>query len=72
MGRRLEVADIVEGVFLSGFEAHQRRPGSVRLGEWLVNLIEPTVRAIAAHPDAELQNIGMARSAIAAPARTRP
>jgi hypothetical protein len=66
MGRRPDVMDVVEGVFLAAFEAHERRLGAVRLGQWLVHLIGPTVRAIAAHPDAELQNISMARSALMA------
>jgi len=69
MGRRMDVMDVVEGVFLAAFDGHEHRPTDVRYGDWLVNLIDPTLRALAAHPDEELQNISMARSAsVAGPA----
>ncbi|HVK16792.1 MAG TPA: hypothetical protein VM533_07575 [Fimbriiglobus sp.] len=63
MGRGLEVIDIVEGVFLAAFEGYEARPTGVRFGNWVEGLIDPTVRAIAHHPDEELENINMARSA---------
>jgi ribosome-associated translation inhibitor RaiA len=63
MGRGLEVIDVVEGVFLAAFEGYESRPDGVRFGDWLEGLIDPTVRAIAHHPDEELENINMARSA---------
>ena len=66
MGTRMDVMDVVEGVFLAAFEGHETRPRDVRYGIWLENLIDPTVRALAAHPDEELQNISMARSACGA------
>ncbi len=66
MGRGLEVIDVVEGVFLTAFEQYLSRPPGVRFGDWLEGLIDPTVRAIAHHPDEELENINMARSACAA------
>jgi ribosome-associated translation inhibitor RaiA len=63
MGRGLEVIDVVEGVFLAAFEGYEDRPADVRFSGWLEGLIDPTVRAIAHHPDEELENINMARSA---------
>lgn len=66
MGKRMDMMDVVEGVFLAAFEGHETRPAAVRYGDWLVGLIDPTVRALAAHPDEELQNISMARSACGA------
>ncbi len=63
MGHGLEVIDVVEGVFLAAFEEYRSRIPGVRLGDWLEGLIDPTVRAIAHHPDEELENINMARSA---------
>ena len=63
MGRGLEVIDVVEGVFLAAFEEYEDRPAGVRFSGWLEGLIDPTVRAIAHHPEEELENINMARSA---------
>lgn len=66
MGRGLETMNIVEGVFLAAFEGHDRRPPGVRYSEWLEGLLDPVVKAIERHPDEELENINMARSACAA------
>jgi ribosome-associated translation inhibitor RaiA len=63
MGNGLDVADVVEGVFLAAFEEHPRRQPDVRYGEWLETLIDPTVRAIEQNPAKELDNINMVRSA---------
>jgi ribosome-associated translation inhibitor RaiA len=63
MGRGLDIGDVVDGVFLAAFEGYNSRPVDERFGEWLETLLDPTVRAIAEHPDEELENINMARSA---------
>jgi hypothetical protein len=63
LGRNFAVSDILEGVFLAAFEAHPRRPDRMRYGEWLEELIDPTVRAIERDPAKELENIRMVRSA---------
>jgi hypothetical protein len=63
IGRDFAVSDILEGVFLAAFEAHARRPDGMRYGEWLEELIDPTVRAIEHNPAKELENIRMVRSA---------
>jgi ribosome-associated translation inhibitor RaiA len=63
MGRGLETIDLTEAVFLSAFEGHAKRPPGVRYSEWLEGLIDPVVRAFEHHPDRELENVNMARSA---------
>jgi ribosome-associated translation inhibitor RaiA len=66
MGRDLNVADLLEGVLLAAFEQHTRRPMEIRYGDWLEGLIDPELRALAQHPDEELENIRMARTAAGA------
>jgi len=63
MGRGLDVLDLVEAVFLAAFEGHETRPPGVPYGQWLEGLIDPEVREFERHPDEELQNVSMARSA---------
>ena len=41
MGKRMDVMDVVEGVFLAAFEGHDTRPPGVRYGEWLEGLTRP-------------------------------
>lgn len=69
MGRGLEAIDLVEAVLLTAFEDHEARPPGIRYGEWLDGLIDPTVRAFEHHPDRELDNVNMARSACDAAAK---
>ena len=63
MGKGLETIDLVEAVFLAAFEAHEKRPDGVRLGDWLEGLLDPAVKAFEHHPDEELENVNMARAA---------
>lgn len=70
MGRGLETVDIADAVFLAAFEAHPSRPPGVRYGEWLEGLIDPAVKAFEQHPDEELENVNMARTAADAGAAT--
>lgn len=62
IGARVEIADVVEAVFLLAFEGFGSRPPGVPLGAWLEELIDPAVKALQQHRDQELENIGMARS----------
>jgi len=62
----LKINDIVEEVFLDAFEGYGRRPTDVRFGDWLERLIDPAVKELMAHPDEELENINLARTARAA------
>jgi ribosome-associated translation inhibitor RaiA len=59
----LKIDDVVEAVFLDAFEAYPNRPRGVRFGDWLERLIDPAIRELLAHPDRELENINLARSA---------
>jgi ribosome-associated translation inhibitor RaiA len=69
IGEKIEMADIVEDVFLTAFERFTLRPSNVPFGEWLEELIDDVIRAIASHPDEELENIKMAQSAVEAETR---
>ena len=63
VGERLQLADIVEDVFLTAFERFYAKPAQMLPGDWLENLIDVVLRALAADPDGELDNISMARTA---------
>jgi ribosome-associated translation inhibitor RaiA len=54
--------DMVEEVFLMAFEQYESRPREVRLGEWLEQRIEPSLKLLSAHPDEEMENINFART----------
>ena len=62
VGEQLSLADIVEEVFLNAFERWEKRPSSIRIGEWLEHLIDPSIKALLKDPVAELENISFARS----------
>lgn len=66
IGKGLEIADLVEEVYLTAFEEYGHRPPGIRLGEWLDSLIDPAIRNVQARPDEELENISLARSAVEA------
>jgi len=66
IGRRLEIADIVEEIFLTAFEDYSKRPQGLRISQWLESLIDPAVKTLQTKGDEELENINMARSAVAA------
>jgi hypothetical protein len=63
IGRELQIADVLEGVFLAAFERLDEKPTEVLPGNWLESLIDDVIREIAEHPDEELENISMIRSA---------
>ena len=63
LGRDLHISDIVEDVFLIAFEEYAYRPKDIRLGEWLGRHIDTAIKAIANHPEEELENVNMARLA---------
>lgn len=62
LGKGLEVADFVEEVFLNAFERYDHRPTTMSLGQWLDELIDPSVKALLDHPDEEKENIDFART----------
>ncbi|HZZ81660.1 MAG TPA: hypothetical protein VFE62_24375, partial [Gemmataceae bacterium] len=54
--------DAVEEVFLNAYERYPERPQALRLGEWMEELIDPSLRALLEHPDEELESINLART----------
>jgi len=62
VGTDLAIADVVEAVFLNAFEGYDRRPGDVRFGRWLENLIDGSLKGLLQNPDEELENISFART----------
>jgi len=62
IGTKLDIADIVEEVFLNAFERFDSRPNEVRFGDWLEQLIDPSIKLIVDHPDEEMRNISFART----------
>lgn len=69
IGRTLQVDDLVDEVFLDAFEGYEHRSKEIRLGDWLESLIDPAVKAFQGHPDAELENVKLARASVAAEER---
>lgn len=63
LGDELSLADLVEEVFLNSFEEYEDRPQAVRFGQWLEDLIDPSMKAVLRDPVGELENIEFARSA---------
>jgi ribosome-associated translation inhibitor RaiA len=57
-----KLADVVEEVFLNAFEDYDRMPQERRLGDWLEDLIDPSLRALLHDPDRELRNVSFART----------
>jgi hypothetical protein len=62
VGTDLAVADVVEAVFLNAFEGYGQRPRDVRLGRWLENLIDGSLKGLLQSPDEALENISFART----------
>jgi ribosome-associated translation inhibitor RaiA len=71
IGRGLEVADLVEKVFLSAFDAYAQRPRDVRLGDWLEALLGPAADALR-RGGAALEAVRLARSAVEAERNGQP
>jgi ribosome-associated translation inhibitor RaiA len=66
IGKGLEVADVVEEVFLLGFDRYDHRPQDIRFGDWLVALLDPAVKILQSRSDEELEIINLVRSAVEA------
>jgi hypothetical protein len=62
LGADLSVDDAVEEVFLNAYERFVERPQALRLGQWLEDLIDPSLRALLEHPGEELESISLART----------
>jgi hypothetical protein len=53
---------MIEEVFLTAFDRHDQRPESQRFGQWLEDLIDPAIKALADHTAEEQENISLART----------
>ncbi len=62
IGHDLQIDDLIEEVFLNAFERYGDRPNVLTLGEWLENLIDPSIKQMIRNPDEEMLNISFARS----------
>jgi len=72
IGQGIEIADVLEEVFLLAFEGYQDRPLDVPAGTWLENLIDPAIKSLERNPDEELENVNMARTMRDAPEGKEP
>jgi hypothetical protein len=61
---QVQLEDIIEEVFLTAFDQYDDRPQAVPFGEWLENLIDPSVKLISNASDEELDNISFARTLV--------
>lgn len=66
IGADLRVDDFVEEVFLTAFERFNDRPADVPLGDWLEQLIDPSIKILLKDP-AELEAVSFARTLQNAP-----
>jgi ribosome-associated translation inhibitor RaiA len=66
IGKDLEIADVVEEVFLIAFESYDHRPPDIPFGTWLEDLIDTAIKALQNNTDEELENVSLARTARAA------
>ncbi|MGH7138420.1 MAG: hypothetical protein ACREHD_21935 [Pirellulales bacterium] len=62
LGGLLSIDDAVEEVFLNAFERFDQRPQSQRLGQWLEDLIDPSLQALLEDPAEELESVRMAQT----------
>lgn len=63
LGVDFYLSDILEEVYLNAFERWTERPRQLRVGEWLEQLIDPSIRLLVEHPSQELENIELVRLA---------
>lgn len=59
---RFQLDDAVEEVFLMAFERYDKRPRDILFGDWLEQLIDPSVKLLRDHTEEELENIQFVRS----------
>jgi ribosome-associated translation inhibitor RaiA len=61
---QVQLEDIIEEVYLTAFDRYDGCPQAVPFGEWLENLIDPSVRLVSTASDEELDNISFARTLV--------
>jgi hypothetical protein len=63
LGDNLLISEIVEEVFLNAFDQFNDRPEALRLGQWLENLIDPSLRTLFYDGEQERENVRMVETA---------
>jgi ribosome-associated translation inhibitor RaiA len=63
LGDGLLISEIAEEVFLNAFDQYDKRPASLRLGQWLENLIDPSVQTLIRDGGEEQENLSFIESA---------
>ena len=63
LGDGLMISEIAEEVFLNAFDQYADRPESLRLGQWLENLIDPSIQILLRDGDMEKENLSFIESA---------
>ena len=64
IGKDVKMSDVTEEIFLTAFDQYNTRPEGLHMGEWLENLIDPSVKALMTNTADEMDNINQARSAL--------
>jgi ribosome-associated translation inhibitor RaiA len=63
LGDGLLISEVVEEVFLNAFDQYGSRPESLRLGQWLENLIDPSLQSLLRDGGEEKENLSFIQSA---------
>jgi hypothetical protein len=63
LGDGLLISEIAEEVFLNAFDQYNKRPAALRLGQWLENLIDPSVQTLLRDGGREKENLSFIESA---------
>lgn len=63
LGDGLLISEIAEEVFLNAFDQYNHRPQSLRLGQWLENLIDPSIQTLMHDGGAEKENLSFIATA---------
>lgn len=62
LGELFTLEDLVEEVLLNAFDRLDEKPQALRLGKWLEELIDPSVKALLDDPELEQENIAAVRT----------
>lgn len=65
LGLDFTISDVMDEIYLTAMDHFTNRPAD-RLGNWLENLVDPAIRALSEHTEAEKENIEMVRETLPA------
>jgi ribosome-associated translation inhibitor RaiA len=63
LGDGLLISEIAEEVLLNAFDQYHNRPASLRLGQWLENLIDPSIQTLLRDGGKEKENLSFIATA---------